>query len=322
MAKMQRTREIPVAVVATSIADPPTSRIRSYSRTARCRLPAPAHSSRRGVSVFRRGVGSGLVGLIVVFGLAACGAGETVSPQSPSPSLSESVLLRQETLQQYFNPLSRGTVNGAELASASASPGSPAAAFAEHQANMIVAARSSQLGQVWTVSTTVVSDSSVDWTAGSNQYSDTAEFTDFEYDRSGRLTTWLVSGKYPLTTLVGRVNKTQSIGGTEITVKDAYRTATGDLQVTYEAAAQGKSGNILVDGYVNKGRTRKGSPQAYQLDLSRRATAEGASVFLKSDWGGDLVFSSFYPNEGQAEIPVTARPFTDSASKQKKGDET
>ncbi len=261
---------------------------------------------------------------LLATGIGACGSGQPNPPASPAPVSSTAATdqAHEDGLQQYFNSLAKASVHGTEQAAAGAGPGSPAEAFAQHQANMIRATRGSDSGQSWTISTSVTSSDTVDWVATGQQYTDTAEFSQFLFDAEDRLVGWTVDDKQPLHVLVGEVDRGIQLGDISVRVSTGYRTVSGALELTYEASGGGESETVSIDGYVNKGRTRKGQQQPYQLELGRKAAAFGSSIFPKSDWGGALLISSYFPTQADGSIDITARPFTDPTTKNSTEDET
>ena len=181
---------------------------------------------------------------------------------------------------------------------------------------MIRATRSSDSGEQWVISASIISVDSVDWTTTARNHSDIATFSSFEFDEQGRISSWTIDDKNSLSNVVGSVNRSQVINGTKVRVLTGYRDTSSALEVTYQAEGRGKPASVTDESYVNGGRSRKGETTPYQLELSGRGVAWGSSIFPRSDWDGQLTFSSYMPETAETEIRVVQRPFAPSLDAQ------
>ncbi len=259
-----------------------------------------------------------LIALILTSLVAACSTDTTASPaQSESALASPPPAFDAEAvLQDYFPVIAQGSKAAVLRAKRVALPGSPAEVFADHQVGMIEGAQASANQQPWSISSTVLSAEEVDWSASfASRYSDRSQFTDFVFDPSGRLITWNITPRTHLEDAVGLVDRSAQYSGVAFSVSTGYRASDGALQLAYAGTGPRKDAGVQVGGYLQGGARRNGIVEPYRLDLSPRAEQAGLSIFPRSDFGGRLLVSSYYPVEGAAQILIEPRPWPRSVTR-------
>lgn len=169
---------------------------------------------------------------------------------------------------------------------------------------MMRATRTSQSGQSWVISTSVISPNSVDWATSGQSHTEVATFTDFQFDDRDRLSTWTVNDKSPLSELVDDLGTTKRLGVMKIEALTGYRNTNRALEVTYRVKSGRESGTAMAQEYVTGGRSRRGQNTPYQMEIGTSGAVWGSSIFPKSDWGGALTFTSYLPQSTETSIQI------------------
>lgn len=242
---------------------------------------------------------------------AGCGTAASQGGSSPSESASATqAAAQQQNLAAYFNAFGTERSQTMQPMLTAASPGSPAAVYAQHQINNATAEESDNSASDPSTVTiadgkvTIVVDVPKDSTDAVKKAATTV-YQDFQFDPSGLIVTWTADPGGPLAPRIHTEKGTVTRGGVTVLLQTAYQTNLGALALTGTVTNRSKSkASVTSPGYTNPDRRQvQVSSTPYQADPVPGGYAVTRLVITGGAFGGKLTAQFDY--QTTAQIPVS-----------------